>query len=165
MSRYPSYIQGHPLLKYYWDHPWSYGARHSRSFRKVLWNHGRLSPHFTRKDWACNDGTPIPGSLRKNAQRHAFQMERFRHALGDIPIYTISEYRTVSYNRQIGGATDSRHTYADATDMSSQFVDSVGRDKFFAVADRIFANGGVGRYPYGSAHTDSRGYRSRWTSF
>jgi zinc D-Ala-D-Ala carboxypeptidase len=163
--QFPNWVQGHPLLKYYWSHPWSKGARTSRKFKRMCWRHGYLSPHFKRSEWACNDGTPIPLSLKGNAQRHAFHVERFRHAVGDIPLPTLSEYRTVSYNRAIGGASGSRHTYADATDFSSSVVNAIGHDRFFAVAEVVFANGGVGEYPYGSAHLDSRGYRSRWTSF
>jgi hypothetical protein len=162
----PKFVQKAPRrMRWRWKHPWTLAARQSKAFRTFCWEHGYLSPHFSRHDGACHDGTPIPSSLRRNAQRHAFNMERFRHALGDRPLPTISWYRTPSYNRQIGGASQSQHMQADASDMSKATVDKFGHDHFFRVADVIFRNGGVGEYPGGSAHTDSRGWRARWTSF
>jgi hypothetical protein len=53
----------------------------------------------------------------------------------------------------------------DATDFASELIDRIGRQRFFAAAGKIFANGGIGTYPSGSAHVDSRGYPARWTSF
>lgn len=162
----PKFVQKAPRrYRKYWKSPWSLRARRSKAFRDFCWKNGYLSPHFSREDGACHDGTPIPASLRRNAQRHAFNMERFRHALGDKPIPILSWYRTESYNRRIGGATHSQHIQADASDVDKSVVERIGRSRFFQVANVIFRNGGVGDYPSGSAHTDSRGYRARWTSF
>jgi hypothetical protein len=154
-----------PRLRYCWKHPWTRVARRNRRFRKRLLRHGYLTPHFKLKDAKCHDGTAVPDSLRRAAQRHAFHLERFRHAIGGKALPVLSWYRTPSYNRAIGGASASKHMEAIATDFSRELIDSIGRSLFFRTADLVFANGGVGTYPSGSGHLDSRGYRARWTSF
>jgi hypothetical protein len=154
-----------PRYKLYWREPWRVRARHSSGFKHKLWEHGYISPHFTRSEWACHDGTPVPSSLKNNAQRNAFHVEVFRHAVGDVSLPILSGYRTEAYNRQIGGATLSRLVQADAADFSKETVDKIGHSTFFSVADKLFPKGGVGEYPGGSAHLDSRGWRARWTSF
>lgn len=150
---------------HHWRFPWGARARHSGAFHRWLWANGYLSPHFTREEWRCHDGTAIPSSLRKNAQRHAFNMERMRHELGDQPMPTISPYRDPAYNAQIGGASDSRHKYADATDHSKEWLDATGRTRVLRAAEKVFAKGGMGIYPWGAIHFDSRGYRARWSSW
>lgn len=150
---------------HHWRFPYGVRARKSAAFKRWLWDHGYLSPHFTRAEWACHDGQAIPASLRKGAQRHAFNMEQLRHLLGDIPIPTISPYRDPAYNASIGGASESQHMDADATDHSKEWVESIGRDKFMKAAERVFRNGGLGIYPWGAFHVDSRGYKARWSSW
>lgn len=149
----------------YWKYPYGRLARRSSRFKKFCWKHGYVSPHFTRSEWKCKNGVGVPGRLRKNAQRQAFNLEIVRHKLGDRSLSGISYYRTPSYNSQIGGASNSRHTYADATDFSVETVNKFGRGKFLAVAEKVYGNGGVGSYPSGSIHLDSRGYRARWNSW
>jgi Peptidase M15 len=151
--------------RYDWNHPWSFPARHSVGFRRWLRRHGLLSPHFTIEESRSRNGEPVPRSLLGNAQRHAFDLEQLRHAVGDVPLPVLSWYRSPAYNRQVGGAPRSRHMSADATDFSAQTVNAVGRARFLAAADRVFADGGVGDYPTGSVHVDSRGWRARWRSF
>lgn len=149
----------------HWARPWTPQAKRSPGFRLWLSRQGLLTPHFSYADAACKDGTPIPKWMRHRARNHAFNLERFRHAMGDRPLPVLSWYRHPAYNRRIGGASQSRHMKGDATDFSRQTVNGLGRNRWFAIADVIFANGGVGDYPVGSAHLDSRGYRSRWRSF
>lgn len=149
----------------HWRRPWTDQARKSGGFRRWLHAHGYLTPHFTLADARCHDGTPIPRSLVAHARDHYFRMEKLRHALGDVPIPVMSGYRTDSYNRQIHGAKASRHVHADATDVDKSWVEKVGRQRVQHAAEVIFADGGVGTYPAGSMHFDSRGYRARWSSF
>ena len=149
----------------HWRRPWTRKAKYSPGFRLWLHKKGRLSPHFTYSEAACKDGTQIPRHLRTKARNHAFNLERFRQELGGVSLPVMSWYRHPAYNRKIGGASKSQHMSAVATDFSRQTVDRIGRQKFFEVANRVFKNGGVGDYPSGSAHVDSRGYFARWTSF
>lgn len=163
MAQYP---RGLPeKYRYHWSHPWTSKASRSYGFRRWLGKHGYLTPNFRLSEAACKDGTPVPRPLRLGARNHAFKLEQLRHELGDRPVRIISWYRSPSYNRRIGGARFSQHMTARATDFSREWIDSVGRQRFKTVADRIWSRGGLGTYPYGSMHTDSRGYRARWTSF
>lgn len=147
-----------------WQKPWTDAASRSTKFRNLLWNNGFASPNFTRKETACQDAanTPVPANLRANAQRQAFNLEKLRHALGDKPLPILSWFRTPAHNAAVGGASQSRHMQADATDFTVQTVSSFGASKFDSTSDRIYANGGFGRYPSGSRHVDSRGSKARW---
>lgn len=151
----------------YWEHwqrPWDEKAINSSKFRELCWKNGFASPHFERRETSCQDAknTPVPENLRTNAQRQAFNLERLRHELGDKPLAILSWYRTPAHNAAVGGASQSRHMQADATDFTVQTVNDFGAVKFDAVCEKIYANGGFGRYPSGSRHSDSRGSRARW---
>jgi uncharacterized protein YcbK (DUF882 family) len=148
----------------HWAKPWGWRARNSRGFRSWLDNHGYLSPNFTKREARCKDGTPVPKRLMKRARDHAFRLERVRHAIGDRPVAIISWYRHPAYNRRIGGATRSQHINAVATDHPKSWVNKIGKSRLLRIGNSIFRNGGMGVYPAGSMHFDSRGWRSRWTS-
>jgi GH25 family lysozyme M1 (1,4-beta-N-acetylmuramidase) len=151
----------------HWQRPWDDSATRSAKFRDLCWRNGFASPHFERKETSCHDpqNTPVPGGLRANAQRQAFNLEKLRHALGDKPLPILSWFRTPAWNTHVGGVSQSRHMQADASDFTVQTVASFGATKFDQTCDRIFANGGFGTYPSGSRHVDSRGSRARWSSF
>lgn len=145
-----------------WARPWCKEARESTAFNDWLWDHGRLSPNFSRDEARCKDPgrCPVPDELRAGCQRHAFQLERLRHKLGDRPLSVLSWYRTPAWNARCGGASQSRHMKADATDFTREEV--ARHPGFDQIADEIFAEGGFGTYPSGSRHVDSRGTRARW---
>ena len=162
-----AYPKGLPKrYRWHWAHPWRLRARRHRGFKRWLRRNGYLSPNFTLREAACKDGTNVPaGRMRRRAQRHAFRLERLRHALGDRPVAVISWYRTAEYNRRIGGASLSQHISAIATDHPRQWVDAMGRQRVLRHAERIFRSNGLGLYPGGSVHCDSRGFRARWSSW
>jgi GH25 family lysozyme M1 (1,4-beta-N-acetylmuramidase) len=151
----------------FWQKPWTEKARRSQGFRNLLWEHGYASPHFSRDETRSHDParTPVPNNLVSNAQRQAFYLEILRHELGDKALAILSWYRTPAWNKAVGGASQSRHMQADATDFDVAFVDSFGPGRFDSVADRVYKNGGFGTYPSGSRHVDSRGSKARWSSF
>lgn len=148
-----------------WRKPWTKNARNNQAFRNLLWSKGYASPNFTEAETRCKDGTRVPATLRKGAQDQAFRLEQVRHHLGDISMPVLSWYRHAAYNRLIGGASQSRHIQADATDFDIGTVNRIGRTRFDAAFERFYKNDGFGQYPSGSRHGDVRGYRSRWTSF
>lgn len=161
-----SYPSGLPRrYRYHWQHPWTVRARNSPGFRSWLNRNGYLTPHFRKAEARCKDGTPVPSSLMGKCRNHAFNLEKLRHALGDRPIQIISWYRTPAYNRRIGGASQSMHMRAIATDHSREWVNRMGRQRVLANGNQIFHAGGMGTYPYGSMHFDTRGYKARWSSY
>jgi GH25 family lysozyme M1 (1,4-beta-N-acetylmuramidase) len=147
-----------------WLRPWEPAAARSGAFRDLCWKHGYASPHFARKEAACHDpaNTGVPSSLRAGAQRHAFNLERLRHELGDKGLPILSWYRTKAWNSAVGGVLDSRHLQADGTDFTTQTAASFGVSRFDAACEKVFSKGGFGRYSSGSRHGDSRGSRARW---
>lgn len=165
MAQFPGKHGKKHRFRRYWNRPWSRAARRSAKFKRFCWKHGYVSPHFTRDEWASKDGVQVPYSLRKNAQKQAFKCEQLRHSLGDRPIGALSYYRSPAHNAAVGGASQSRHMQADACDWDISLIESVGRDRFMAAVNRIWAGNGIGVYPGGNVHTDARPWVARWSSW
>lgn len=133
-----------------WSKPWLVSADPSSAteFKSLLWGHGLVSPHYTRREAGGQDRNPlgcaVPESLRANAQRHAFTLERVRHELGDRPLGPLSWYRCPPHNSSVGGASASQHLQASATDWSDATRASAGGDRFDEAMERAFSNGGRG---------------------
>lgn len=116
---------------------------------------------------------------RRNATKHAHAMEalrrmvnvaRARHDLPATGVNLISWARSWKHNREIGGARLSQHLWFRACDISRQEIERLcpwhgGGAEFDAMLNTVFKSGGVGLYPAGGRHADSRGVRARWTSF
>lgn len=75
----------------------------------------------------------------------------------DKPVTINSGYRSPSHNKRIGGASQSRHVFGLAADVT---VSGVAPDK---VADWIESQnpGGLGRYK-NFTHVDTQGFGRRW---
>lgn len=160
---YPSKLPA--KYRRFWDRPWEPAARRSVGFRRWLRDNGYLTPHFRTVEAHSKDGVKVPRRYSYRCRQHAFLLEVLRHELGDVPLPVLSWYRSPARNAAVGGAKASRHMKADATDFDRSVVSRVGRDRFFRAAEKVFKDGGVGNYPGGSAHVDSRGWRARWRSF
>ena len=154
--------------------PWKAQARASRAVRKHLDAQDHVTPHFTWAEFACLDAqkTPVPPNLRANTIRLCWLLEKLRHQLGDVAISIDSGYRTPAHNRQVGGAADSRHTHGDAADFFVAQVDrwiaqgtAADRTAVLAMANRIFAGGGVGNETSGTLHVDARGWKARFITW
>lgn len=168
----PSYPRGLPRrYRKLWNKPWARRAPAAWGFRKWLQHNGYLTPHFTLAEAASKDGQPIPRRLLAGARNHAFKLERVRHATGDRPVPIVSFYRSPERNAEVGGASQSQHLRAVATDHPKSWADSVryrglvGERAVDRLAADFFADGGYGDYPGGNVHFDSRGWFARWTSF
>ncbi len=73
-----------------------------------------ITPNFKVSEFACHDGTDKV--LIDHELLYLLQLIR---SFMNVPININSGYRTSSYNRKIGGATNSYHLYGRAADCSS----------------------------------------------
>lgn len=84
-------------------------------------NHNLITPHFTWQEFACKDGTPVPEHLKYNARMLAGCLEGLRLHF-QLPIIINSAYRTESYNKKVGGASQSQHLACNAVDITIKGV-------------------------------------------
>jgi uncharacterized protein YcbK (DUF882 family) len=113
----------------------------------------RLSANFTLVEFACHDGSDI-------VLVHPWLvdgLELIRRHFGK-PVHVNSGYRTRSYNKRIGGATNSRHCLGLAADIDIREVSPSEVADFAESMDF----GGVGRYNT-FTHVDVSGIGRRWT--
>jgi uncharacterized protein YcbK (DUF882 family) len=119
----------------------------------------RLSPNFSVQEFACRDGSDeiliAPELVRL--------LQAIRDYLG-VPITINSGFRTVAYNRRVGGARNSYHTRGMAADFWAahntprQIYEAINSGRVPGVRpDRI----GLGLYET-FVHIDCRGHRARW---
>lgn len=72
--------------------------------------------NFSIEEMRCKDGTAVPNEFTGNALHVLSQIQVLRDYLG-VPIRIHSGYRTVSHNKDVGGAPASKHMRAMATDI------------------------------------------------
>lgn len=117
------------------------------------------SAHFKMSEFKCKDGTAVPKEYWGNLQKLMDMLEKLRKECGDKPVTINSGYRTQSYNKKVGGATNSLHLQALAADIR---VSGKTPSEVYNIADKLIGSrGGVGRYS-GFTHVDCRGYKARW---
>lgn len=110
-----------------------------------------VSKNFQVKEFACKDGSDEVLICKVNVER----LQAFRSKIGK-PIRINSGYRTVSYNKRVGGASDSLHTFGYATDL---YVDGMSPASVYGALTGTH-KGGLGKYRT-FTHMDS-GRRRRW---
>ena len=143
------------------------------------------APRFSWDEVRCRDGwLPDDIQSRRNIVKSCMYLNEFRRSIArrfkvserNVFIIINSCARSVSYNRKIGGATQSFHSVrfdgkgTSAMDiqilvkrldgklvkLKPSFVGDLA-EKYVAE----YRNGGIGRYAV-FTHVDHRGYRSRW---
>lgn len=112
--------------------------------------------NFKVSEFRCK-GT---GKLPSNGMNSELltKLEELRHKLGNKSIVINSGYRTPSHNKKVGGASNSQHLYGRAADI---VVRGVKPSVVYKEADKLFKNGGVGKYTT-FTHVDVRGYKARF---
>ena len=113
-----------------------------------------LAENFKVKEFACNDGSDtvlISDDLVE-------LLQKIRDHFG-VAVVINSGYRTSTYNKKVGGATNSQHVKGTAADIVVKGVDplTVGQYVEYIMPD----HGGIGVYQT-FTHVDVRTSRSRW---
>lgn len=113
---------------------------------------GDLSPHFSRREFDCRDG-----SLANPDPRLVEALERLRTICGNRPLRIVSGYRSPAYNKRVGGAKRSQHLYNRAADIPSGYATvrqaeqagftGIGRSGEWATHVDVRA-GGLARWEY-----------------
>lgn len=113
-----------------------------------------LSNNFKVKEFACNDGSDtvlISDDL-------VDLLQKIRDHFG-VAVTINSGYRTSTYNKKVGGATNSQHVKGTAADIVAKGVDPLTVAQY---AEYLMPNsGGIGVYQT-FTHVDVRTSRSRW---
>lgn len=110
---------------------------------------------------ATKNGNRIPSNstIANAIIAMAKEMELVRSYFGNRPITITSWYRDPTTNRQVGGASRSRHLQGDAVDFN---VAGLSPQQVQAKLDSFWGSkGGLG-YGKTFTHLDLRGSRSRW---
>ena len=82
----------------------------------------QLTPHFSLAELTVTnqkiDNTPSKEVIEV-LRTTAFYMEKVRELLGNVAITVNSGYRSPDVNRQVGGTSNSSHTYGYAVDFTA----------------------------------------------
>ncbi|MFG3715409.1 D-Ala-D-Ala carboxypeptidase family metallohydrolase [Micromonospora sp. NPDC047730] len=77
---------------------------------------------FSYAEWnRCNSdwsgGAVSASTARFNARVSMWKLQAMRRALGNVPLYISSGFRSYACNSAVGGASNSRHLYGDGVDL------------------------------------------------
>ena len=92
---------------------------------------GNLTDHFTADDYSINQTSNV--TLTQESYEHALMLEEFRQWL-KRPIVVHAWYRTSSYNKKVGGASNSSHLKGLATDWHTNIT--ITEEKFIKYAKK-----------------------------
>ena len=122
----------------------------------------RLTKDFNRSEFDCNDGSVMPKEVLMNIQKLANQLQVLRDFLG-VPITVNSAYRSPSYNKKIGGVSNSQHVVGKAADITAKGYTpaqvNYRIEQLIKSGDML--QGGLGSYST-FTHYDIRKTRARW---
>lgn len=123
----------------------------------------QLTKNFNRREFDCNDGTPVPEKYYNNVKELAENLQVLRDELKMPVLITGSGYRTPEHNKRVGGAKNSQHLTASGADINAR--DLTPRQLYQRIEKLIAAGkmkqGGLGLYK-GFVHYDIRGTKARW---
>ena len=128
----------------------------------------RLSKHFVVEEFDCRDGTKVKPREYNGLEYLCRQfLEPMRDKFGPCTVH--SGYRTVSWNRHVGGEPNSFHIYTmhDGNDQAADVSFARGGpNQWAAYANAIRSKkrggrGGIGVYS-SIVHNDIRDYPANW---
>ena len=122
----------------------------------------QITEHFSRKEFDCHDGTPVPDQYQGNLLELCKNLEVLRAHLGK-PILITSGFRSKSWNKKQGGATSSQHLTASAADIKIPGVSTsvLAHTIEALIGEGKMKQGGIGVYN-SWVHYDIRGTKARW---
>ena len=122
----------------------------------------RITENFSLSEFDCKDGSELPTALLPNVLDLADNLQVLRDYLG-VPISINSAYRTLEYNRNIGGATNSQHLLAKAADIvvESKTPEQVANIIKYLISEGKMIQGGLKAYNT-FTHYDIRGHKAQW---
>lgn len=115
----------------------------------------KLNAYFKVREFACHDGSDtvlIDDAL--------VQLLRYIRTYFGKPVTINSGYRTVAYNKKVGGVSNSQHTLGKAADI---VVQDVPPRAVASYLESLFPLHGIGLYP-SFVHVDTRGKKSYWVN-
>lgn len=116
-----------------------------------------LSKNFQGKEFACKDGSDyilVSTDLVK-------LLQNIRDHFGQA-VTINSAYRNASYNRKVGGVSNSQHIYGTAADIVVRGVTPLEVAQYVETVQPN--NGGIGVYD-SFTHVDVRASRARWQNY
>nr|DAE06041.1 MAG TPA: peptidase [Siphoviridae sp. ctsxw88] len=117
----------------------------------------KLSANFCVKEFACKDGSDyilIDTELVSLLQKIRNHFNK--------PVIINSAYRNPTYNKKVGGVSNSQHTKGTAADI---VINGISPKTVAQYAEYLMPNnGGIGLYN-SFTHVDTRANRSRWENF
>jgi len=122
----------------------------------------RITENFSLSEFDCKDGSELPTALLPNVLDLADNLQVLRDYLG-VPISINSAYRTLEYNRNIGGSSKSQHLLAKAADIvvESKTPEQVANIIKYLISEGKMVQGGLKAYDT-FTHYDIRGHKARW---
>lgn len=115
----------------------------------------KLNAYFKVREFACHDGSDtvlIDDAL--------VQLLGYIRTYFGKPVTINSGYRTVAYNKKVGGVSNSQHTLGKAADI---VVQDVPPRAVASYLESLFPLHGIGLYP-SFVHVDTRGKKSYWVN-
>lgn len=125
-----------------------------RAYSKAKDGNTELTKNFKVREFACKDGSDVIFISMDLVEI----LQKIRDHFGKA-VTINSAYRTVAYNKKVGGATYSQHLYGGAADI---VVKGVSPKAVANYAETLMPKyGGIGIYA-SFTHVDVRANRSRW---
>lgn len=109
----------------------------------------KLSEHFSREEFACNDGCGLDTVDAELIN----VLEFVRRHFGGRPVIITSGYRCPEHNAAVSGAPDSQHLHGRAADIVIQGIPA--RDVAAFLDDNFPDRLGIGSYAR-FTHVDTR---------
>lgn len=122
----------------------------------------QITQHFYLDEFTCKDMSDIGLGVFNNILKLANEMQKIRTHL-NTPITVNSGYRSLSYNKSIGGASKSQHLLGKACDFTAKGLTpyEVAEIVENLMQGELIINGGLGEYDT-FTHYDIRNTPARW---